>query len=167
MNKVSLTKDSQFTVGEEKWLNYILGFLFLALFLYGLTDAILKNFKNIDYQSYVFALAVGPAIYCFRRAYSKRIYIRINKKGIYQDEKLVTDWASLLKASLAQDSNKKVYDIRDKFVLILEFKRRDDPKQGIRKKIPLTNTQNKSEEDVLEAVQFFWYAYKRTTGNPA
>jgi len=29
------------------------------------------------------------------------------------------------------------------------------------KKIPLTNTQNKSEEEVLEAVMFFWKEYKK------
>jgi hypothetical protein len=33
-----------------------------------------------------------------------------------------------------------------------------------RRKIPLTNTQNKSEEDVLQALQFFCKEYKKETG---
>jgi|CXWL01.1.fsa_nt_gi hypothetical protein len=163
MGKNHLTNDSQFVVGEEKWLNYILAFLFLALFLYGLIDAVSRQFTNIDYQSYVFALALLPAIYYFRRAHSNKIYIRINKKGIYQDEKLVTSWSNLYKAHLTQKERKGIYNIQDNFLLVVEYKK-DAVKEVFRRKIPLTNTQNKSEEEVLEAVQFFWKNYREGTG---
>jgi hypothetical protein len=146
-------------------LNYILGFFFLALFMYGLIDAVLKNFKNIDYQSYVFALAIGPAVMFFKKANSKRVFIRINKKGIYQHEKLVTGWANLLKAHLAQKEKASFFNIQDNFQLVLEYKSADG-KIGMRKRVPLTNNQNKSEEDVLAAVHFFWKLYKRENGIP-
>ena len=71
MGKIPLNKDSEFMVGEEKVLNYILAALFFALFLYGLFDAARRHFRAIDYQSFIFALALAPAIYCFRRAHSK------------------------------------------------------------------------------------------------
>ena len=45
-------------------------------------------------------------------------------------------------------------------MLILEFVK-DDPKKGYRKMIPLTNTQNQAEEDVLAAVQYFWKLYRQ------
>lgn len=159
MAKNPLTKGSQFVVGEEKWLNYILAFLFLALFLYGLIDAIGRNFTNIDYQSYVFALALAPAIYCFRRAHSKRVYIRVNKTGIYLDEQLVTAWSGLLKVYITQKEKKSFFSIQDNFLLVVEYKK-DTVKEAFRRKIPLTNTQNKSEEEVLEAVNFFWKEYR-------
>ncbi|MGQ0737730.1 MAG: hypothetical protein ACT4OJ_01600 [Bacteroidota bacterium] len=162
MGKSPLTKDSQFTVGEEKVLNYVMAVFFLALFLYGLIDAINRNFRNIDYQSYVFALAIAPAIYCIYRAQNKRVYIRVNKKGIYQDEKLVTGWNDLLNAHLAQKEKSSFFNIRDNFILVLEY-RKAGTKEGIRRKIPLTNTQNKSEEDVLNAVKFFWNEFRRDT----
>jgi hypothetical protein len=158
MGKIPLTKDSEFVVGEEKVLNYILAALFFALFLYGVIDA-LRHFKNIDYQSYVFALALAPAIYCFRRAHNKRIYIRVNKTGIYQDEQLITDWSNLLKVFVTQKEKKGIYDISDNFILVVEY-RKDGLPQGFRSKLPLTNTQNKSDEEVLEAVKFFWKEYK-------
>ncbi len=164
MEKKSLTKDSQFTVGEEKWLNYILGILCLALFIYGVVDAAKRNFKNIDYQSYVFALAIVPVIYFFKKANSKRVFIRVNKIGIYQDEKLVTKWSNLLKAYVAQKEKKGIFNIQDNFELVLEFKA-ENGRDGIRKKIPLTNTQNKSDEDVLTAVQFFWWLHRKEAGN--
>jgi hypothetical protein len=163
MGKIPLTKDSEFLVGEEKILNYILGSLCLALFLYGLFDAARRHFINIDYQSFVFALALLPAIYCFRRANNGRVYIRVNKSGIFQDEKLVTGWSNLIKAYIAQKEKTGIFNIKDNFLLVVEY-RKEDLKQGARRKLPLTNTQNKSEEEVLEAVMFFWKEYKQDAG---
>ena len=159
MAKIPLTNDSEFVVGEEKVINYAMAVFFLALFLYGLIDAINRHFRNIDYQSYIFALALVPVIYCLRRAHSKRVYIRINKTGIYHHEQLVTGWPNFLKAFIAQKEKKSFFNILDNFLLIVEY-RKDGHKDGFRSKIPLTNTQNKSEEEVLEAVKFFWKEYR-------
>lgn len=163
MAKTTFTRDSQFVVGEEKILNYVLAALCFAIFIYGVGDAVNRHFKNIDYQSFVFALALAPAILFFRKAISNRIYIRINKTGIYHNENLVTGWSGLLKAYLAQKEKKGIFSIQDNFLLVVEYKK-DDTRQAFRKKIPLTNTQNKSEEDVLAAVNFFWKIYKSQIG---
>lgn len=162
MGKKPLSKDSEFVVGEEKILNYILATLCFALFLYGVIDAIIRHFRNIDYQSFVFALALAPAYFFFKKARSNRVYIRVNKKGIFSEGQLVTGWSGLLKASITQEEKKNFFSIQDNFILLVEY-RKDG--QGFRKKIPLTNTQNKSEEEVLEAVNFFWNEYKRNPGH--
>ncbi len=154
----TLNKNTDFVVGEEKALNYVMATLLFALFAYGVYDAARRGFKNIDYQSFIFALAIFPAIYCIRRAMANRIYIRINKTGIYEGKKMVTGWADLVKVYLAQDPDKPMYDIRDRFQLVVEFKKEG---KGLRRRIPLTNTQNKSEEDVLAAANFFWKEFKK------
>ena len=159
MRKAPLSKESEFVVGEEKILNYILAFLCFALFLYGVIDAVRRHFINIDYQSFIFALALIPAFLFFRKARSNRVYIRVNKKGIYYHEKLVTGWPGLLKVSLAQKDKHYLINLQDNFLLVVEY-RKEGSKEGLRRKIPLTNTQNKSEEDVLEAVNFFWKEYR-------
>ena len=163
MAKIPLTKDSEFVVGEEKVLNYIMTAFFIALFLYGLIDAIRRRFINIDYQSFIFAFALVPAIYCFRRAHNNRVYIRANKTGIYKDEQLVTGWSNLLNAFITQKEKTGIFNIVDNFILVVEFTKDGSP-EGFRRKIPLTNTQNKSEEEVLEAVQFFWSVYRKDAG---
>lgn len=163
MAKIPLTKESEFVVGEEKVLNYIMTAFFIALFLYGLVDAIRRHFINIDYQSFIFAFALVPAIYCFRRAHSNRVYIRVNKTGIYKDEQLVTGWSNLLNAFITQKEKTGIFNIVDNFILVVEYTRDGSP-EGFRRKIPLTNTQNKSEEEVLEAVIFFWSAYRKDAG---
>ncbi len=163
MGKIPLSKESEFLVGEERVLNYVLASLCLALFLYGLVDAIRRRFIHIDYQSFVFALALAPAFLFFRKARSSRIYIRVNKTGIYHDEQLVTRWSNLIKAYIAQKEKKNFFNIQDNFILVVEYRKEGLP-QGARRNIPLTNTQNKSEEEVLEAVKFFWKEYRNDAG---
>jgi hypothetical protein len=131
--------------------------------MYGLIDAAKRHFINIDYQSFFFALALIPAYLFFRKARSNRVFIRINKKGIYNDEKLVTSWSNLLTAYIAEKERKGIYDIQDHFFLALEYKKAGT-NEMVKRKIPLTNTQNKSEEEILEAVKFFWKLFKYNTG---
>lgn len=161
MAKTSLYKDGQFTVGENKRLDYVLAFLCTALFVYGLIDAIRQKFTNFSASSFVFLLALIAGILFFRKGNSKRVYIRVNNKGIYEDEKLVTTWSNFHNAYI--DQKEKVITIQDNFQLVVEFLK-EGTKQGIRRKIPLTNTQNKSEEEVLEAVKFFWQVYQMEQG---
>jgi hypothetical protein len=161
MPNTPLTKNSEFIVGEDKVLDYIVGSLFFALFLYGLIDAILHRFTNFNFLTIVFVIALAPAIILFARAKNKRIYIRINKTGIYKDEQLLTRWQNLLNAYI--DQKEIVLSIQDNFILVLEYMK-DGYEQGFRRTIPLTNTQNKSEEEVLEAVKFFWKEYRNETG---
>jgi hypothetical protein len=163
MAKAPLSKDSEFVVGEEKILNYILASLCFALFIYGLIDALKRHFIHVDYQSFVFALALLPAFLFFRKARSNSVYIRINKKGIYYHEQLVTSWSGLIKAYITQKEKTGIVNIQDNFLLVLEFTK-DGIKTGLRRKIPLTNTQNKSEEEIMEAVKFFWKEYRNDTG---
>lgn len=162
MAATPLGKDSQFTVGEEKNMNYVLAFLFFALAAYGIIDAVLRKFTGIDYQSLILPLAIIPGIWCIKKANSKKVYIRINKDGIYKDEKKVTGWSGFLKAYITQDPKKWATSISDKFQLVVEYRAAGNPKQGIRKRIPLTNTQNKSEEDIMAAISFFLNLYKNS-----
>lgn len=161
MGKIPLSNNSEFVVGEDKVLDYILASLFFGLFLYGLIDAIRQHFTKLNYLNYLFIIALLPAILFFRKAKNRRIYIRINKTGIYQDEKLVTGWSNLLKAYITQKAT--VISIQDNFMLVVEYLK-DGVEKGFRRKIPLTNTQNKSEEEVLEAVKFFWKENKNDAG---
>jgi len=160
MGKTPLTRDSEFTVGEDKVLVNILAALFFGLFLYGAIDALLQHFTNLNYLNGLFAIALLPAILFFRKGRNKKIYIRINKTGIYQDEELVTGWAHFLNAYISQKETKYI-SIQDNFILVLEYLKEGQQK-GFRRKIPLTNTQNKSEEDVLAAVKFFWKEHSRS-----
>jgi len=160
MSNQPLTKDSEFTVGENKLMAYAIAVFFFSLFMVAVVDVVERRFRSIDYQSIIFAFAIFGTIYMLRRAKSRAIYIRVNKKGIYEGGQLVTDWPHFLNAYISQDDKKAIYDIRDLFVLIVEYTKDGSP-NGFRRKVPLSNNQNKSEEEVLEAVKFFWNEYRK------
>ncbi len=156
MAKNILTRDSQFTVREEKILAYILLVIFTGLFLF----LIIYGITNNDVTAMVISVfGAGPAFLFFNKARSTRVYIRVNIRGIYMDEVLLTSWDNYLKAYITQ--KQKAFAIQDNFVLVVEYRKKDDPKTGLRKQIALTNTQNQSEEDVLAAIQFFFREFQR------
>ncbi len=157
MAKKILTKDSEFVVGEEKILNYILAFLFLILFAIGLVPSLKNSFSTERILDYLLIMALLPSIMFFTKARSRRVYIRVNKTGIYQDEILVTAWNKFLNAFIKEKP--LTLQWRDNFLLVIEFTK-EDPTKGFRRLIKLTNTQNKSEEDIIAAIKFFWQLYQ-------
>ena len=161
MQAALLEKDSEFTVREEKVLDYILAILFFAVFVLGLVYALKNNITREDVVGGLLMLALIPSLIAFAKAKSKRIYIRINKTGIYQDEQLVAGWDKMIKAYITQKQVTGQW--QDSFLLVLEY-RKEVIVSGFRRRIPLTNTQNKSEEEIIEAIRFFWHLYKREQG---
>lgn len=164
MGKQPLTRESQFVVGDEKILLIIIGILFVLFFGYGVYDAAQRGFRQIDPQSFIFAAAIFPAIICFRKARANSVHIRINRKGIYEAERLVTTWDNFIKAALIQKKKgRKIYDVRDNFQMLVQY-RKEGSLQILERRIDLTNTQNKSEEEVMEAVRFFWEDHQHQSG---
>jgi len=148
-----------FIVKEEKGTNYVLAGLFALLFLYGVGNAAYYNFRQIDYQNIVLAFAIIPVILFIRKGNNPKAHIRVNRKGIYEQEILVTDWAHFIKAFILEKQEKRIYQINDIFYLVIEYQ---SPKKGIgkRRKIRLTNTQNKSEEEIIVAIRQFLNNYR-------
>ena len=150
---MKLEPNGDFIVGEEKILNAILSLIFFGLFSYGVIDALMEKNYEPGVMPVFYGLALALSFWFFKKFRSKRIFLRINQNGIFKDEKLVTDWDHLLKAYITQKPKTTIY-ITDSFVLIIEYMKTDTDK-GYRSIVPLTNTQNKSEEDIMEALKYF------------
>ncbi len=150
----------QFTVREEKVLNYVMAVLYFAVAGVGIGMMIYNKALGGEAALLAFML---PSFLHLKKATSPQVYIRINKTGIYHMENLVTDWQHLLNAFISEGVRKRIYDTTDKFQLVVEFTK-EDPTKGFRKKIPLHNTQNQSEEDILTAVKYFWHLYANEKG---
>ena len=156
MTKQILSKESEFIVGDKKWLLILLSLIFLGVFLVGFSRVLNRGFKDMTILDYLnFGFLFLSVIYLFR-LFSKHIYIRINKTGIYQNEKLVTPWSNFLKADVTRQS--KLLSIKDDLVLVVEYINEESDK-GFRRVIPLANTQDQSIEDIVAAVRFFWNEY--------
>ncbi len=150
---MKLEPNGDFIVGEEKILNAVLSVIFFGLFSYGVIDALMKKNYEPGVMPIFYALALAIALWFFKKFRSNRVFLRINQNGIYKDEELVTDWEHLLKAYITQKPARAI-SISDSFVLIIEYIK-TDPDKGYRSVVPLTNTQNRSEEDIMEALKYF------------
>ena len=161
MSKISLNKNNEFIVGEDKILVYIIAFLFFGLFGYGLFDLLRHKPASTGYGSFLFIIALLPAFLFLQKARSNNVYIRINKNGIYQGRVLLTNWHNFINAYVTQKET--VLSIQDNFILVVEY-HKEGLAGGFRRKIPLTSTQNKSEEEVIEAILLFWKEYRQDAG---
>lgn len=116
-------------------------------------------FSSIAYNDMTVSLPLLiPAIPCIAGIFIRNPLIEVNSTGIYTKGSLITDWAHFANADFTQRT--KAGRWTDNFVLILEYS-----KEGyygyFKCELPLSNTQNKSEEAVLAAIDFFYTAYRK------
>jgi hypothetical protein len=146
-----LTPASDFVVRENIVMHFILAAVFFAIFLVSLSD-------KIDYEYigkfrfkalYIFSI---PAMFFLLKALKKRTAIfKINRDGFYYHDELVTSWKYFIDAVVEQDS--KLLSIRDNFVLYIKY---GNPEGKLfRSRFPLTNSQDKAEEEIIEAIRYF------------
>ena len=97
-------------------------------------------------------LTIIPAIFFFIRAVDNRSIIEINEKGFYYYGSLITSWENFISANYSQEEMDG--NISDNFVLFIEHYKQDNDVSYV-SKIPLTSTQNKSEEEIINAIRQF------------
>ena len=147
--------NSNFVVKENGGVFLVLGILFTAMFIYSF---IYFNKPEEDLKFELTYLILVPAIYFIRKAFTKKkVIILINKNGIYYFNKQITDWFNFVKAHVTQEE--KLMAISDNFILLVEH--RNGQAKIVEDKIPLTNTQDKSEEEIIAAIKYFSVAANR------
>lgn len=92
-----------------------------------------------------------PALSFTIKGLQNKVAITINKEGIYYYKKFITNWQNLAEAYITQDEI--TGSIHDNFVLMVKYLVPGDGYYVL--KMKLTNTQDKSEEEVMAAIQFF------------
>jgi hypothetical protein len=146
MNDLSIDKD--FVVKESVGVNLIVAIAFFGMFFYGLYDKIEKGQEGRHLE--ILMLALVPGFLFLRKAVSKNRDITINKNGICINNRLITNWSNFIEAKIIQQE--VTLSIQDNFVLFITY--REGPRI-FRNKIPLRNTQNKAEEEIIEAIRFY------------
>jgi hypothetical protein len=144
-----LTIDSNFVVGEAIWLDLLIAAIFYFM--------VICTLASDDYSSRYFIrsllICVGPAIGFTIKALLNTKALTVNKTGIYIKTTLVTDWRHFENAYVEQapiDNGQ----ISDTNYLILEYSK--DGEDGFfERRLLLTDTQNKSEEEIIAAINFF------------
>jgi hypothetical protein len=141
--------DGSFRVRESKWLLIVLGIVFSALFIYSFFEYV-DDRVTLALRFNAMKIALLPAVVFFYRALNARTVFVINDSGFYYYGKLVTAWENFVSARVVEGRSPGGF--QDNFVLHLNYTR---PEQaGIyQQKFPLTNTQDKSEEEIIAAIK--------------
>ncbi len=145
---IKVDRDKPFLVKESKGVNIFLGLLCLTLFV--------SSFFNNDESEKGFRLqllhvAIIPAILFLRKGFANKTIISIDRKGIMYHGELITTWEDFIDARIEQAE--VVLTIQDNFVLFVRY--RQPGNRIFQSRIPLRNTHNKAEEEIIEAIRVF------------
>lgn len=101
-------------------------------------------------------------VFSFIKSRKDKTVFVVNNEGFYYYDNLITNWNNFVSArfldevpALAKDSA----GISDKFFISLRYYK-DDQKGCFERKFALTNTQDKSEEEILAAIRFYYQNWK-------
>lgn len=150
--ELSFEKDGSFAVKEFKALDAVVAGVFYVIFVVALVNTIRNN--DTTHPAVAYSLLAGilaGGITFTRKALSERVYLLINKQGIYQGKTFITNWRNFVSAKYID--KQLTMSIKDNFVLVLTYYKMD----GIcyKRNIPVINSQNKGEEEVIAAMRYF------------
>jgi len=151
--------NSDFHVKESRGCNMTMGILLLALFLLIVITDISGILGGPILR--IFYLLLIPAVLFIRRGSANQIVMTINKVGFYYGGQLLTSWDNFIDATVTQEE--KLLMIQDNFLLFIKYYKDGSPGYFGRK-LPLTNTQDKAEEEIIAAIKFY-YRNHQTTAN--
>jgi hypothetical protein len=156
MSEPKLNTEDNFLVKESKTINFIAGGALLAVFFVSFM------FGDYGWSNFLIATCMFliPGAIAIARGSRNTMIIKINKIGFFYAGQLITEW-NLFYDAVVQDKM-AVGSYKDNFVLDLRYYSADYSLLYT-KSIPLTNTQDKSEEEIIEAINFFYSASRSTT----
>jgi hypothetical protein len=139
--------ETDFVVKESKKMNLIIG---IFLFIFSLAAFSM----SVSMGGLMLLFAVGVLV----RTSKDITIMKINKTGFYYYGQLITDWDHFISEEFIDDLPlPSVYSdgINDKFYLMIKYYKDGEPGYYGRK-IRLTDTQDKSEEEIIAAVKFYY-----------
>ena len=148
---MNIISEIAFEVRESKTLNYIISAAFLANFI-GFFFTVSRDFENLIFIPIVLFVI---SIIFFIKAFLNKLIIRIDNFGITYKKYNICDWVSFDSAYLDHEfyeSGTEATLTERYFILITYF---DKTNSKMQFKILMSSTQNRSEEDIMLAINEF------------
>jgi len=148
---MKLNAEEDFLVKESPEINFIAGSILLFVFIvsYLVMD---DGWSNYFAALVLFLL---PAAFFIARGKSSHVIMKINKTGFYYHGNLVTRWPYFMDAQVYEELVPG--SIRDNFILMIRYYA-ENLSVYYTLKIPLSNTQDKAEEEIIAAIDFYYKA---------
>jgi len=150
-----LNPDTEFTVTEATLVDLLIALVFICMFV----SAVLYGSGNRALDRVMY-LSLFPGIGFAIRAFIKKAAILVNKKGIWFAGQPVTDWNNFIAAKINQ-LEMRSGGWEDRNELAVEYYKGTEG-DVYKKTIALLSTQNKSGEEIIAAIEYFYELYKTT-----
>ena len=144
--------DEDFHVRESKGCNLSMGIILLIVSIFIIVADVTGNLGGSVFVK-VFYFLLIPAVMFIRRGAANQTIMTINRNGIIYAGKLLTTWDNFIDVKLIQEE--RMMAIQDNFQLFIKYYKDGSPGYFGRK-IPLTNTQDKAEEEIIAAIKFYY-----------
>lgn len=154
----ALTEESEFTVKESTLIDLLVAAVFFCMVASSVTY---NSGSKVFDRLMLFGLV--PGIIFTIKAFVKTTAITVNKKGIWFANQPVTDWQNFISAKVNQ-LEMLTGRWEDRNELAVEYFKGTEG-DVYKKSIMLVSTQNKSEEEIIAAITFFYELYKKNN-NP-
>jgi len=149
-----LTPSTSFTVKDSIVIDLLVAGFFYLMF----GTAVSYNYGKKGFDSLVL-LSLFPAISFTIRAFIRTAAITINRKGIWFSRQLVCTWPDFIAARIDQ-LEMRSGRWEDRNALAIEYYKGTEG-DVYKKTIMLGNTQNKSGEEIITAIEYFYELYKK------
>jgi hypothetical protein len=139
--------DSDFLVRESKNMNIVAGIFILILSIPAFSMHVLAGVAVVIF-----------AISAFVKSTRDQTIIKINKQGFYYYDELITDWEHFISEEFIDElplPSRNNAGVNDQFFLMIKYYKDGYPGHYGRK-IPLTDNQDKAEEEIIAAVKFYY-----------
>jgi hypothetical protein len=140
--------ESDFVVKESKNTNLVIGIFML------LVSVAAFSISAIVIGGVTLAIAIGA----LTKTSKDEVILQINKTGIYYYGQLLTDWDHFKREEFIDElplPSGNNPGVNDKFFLMIKYYKDGYPGYYGRK-IQLTNSQDKSEEEIFAAIKFYY-----------
>ena len=143
--------ETDFLVKESKTMNLIIGIFLLIFSLTAFFMAVLAG-------GLILLFAIGTLM----RTSKNIIIMKINKTGFYYYGELITDWNNFISEEFIEDGPASPRrGAKDQFYLMIKYYK-DGEAGYYGRKIRLTDSQDKSEEEIIAAVKFYYKNSQKT-----
>jgi hypothetical protein len=147
--------ESDFMVKESKKMHLIIGIFFFIFSLAAFSVSLVMG-------GILLIFSIGMLV----KSTKDQTIMKINREGIYYYGQLLTDWDNFISSEFIDElplPSSNSNGLSDQFFLMIKYYKEGFPGYYGRK-IRLTNTQDKSEEEIVAAITFYFKHYQKIAG---
>ena len=152
MGKEDLESDNTFKVRESQLINYLFAFIFLAMSIGAFITMSSARYQSFDSYRPIVLMTLFPGIIFFTKAIKNKILLELNVTGLYYQGTLITTWPNFVRSYEIQEEVPGSLD--DNVRIVVEYYV-PEKKMNYVIKLDLKGTQDKSEEQIVSAMNYF------------